>query len=54
VGAGLSWHLSDRFELFGEYQLLNMGGGRNASTEGPPGRRDLDAPSLKGGLSIRF
>ena len=54
VGAGLSWHLSDRFELFGEYQLLNMGGGRNAPTEGPPGRRDLDAPSLKGGLSIRF
>ena len=26
VGAGVSWHLSDRFELFGEYQLLNMGG----------------------------
>src|SRR5687768_2580378 len=29
VGAGVSWHLSERFELFGEYQLLNMGG-RNA------------------------
>ena len=53
VGAGVSWHLSDRFELFGEYQLLNMGG-RIAPTEGPLGRRDLDAPSLKGGFSIRF
>ena len=53
VGAGVSWHLSDRFELFGEYQLLNMGG-RNAPTEGPLGRRDLEAPSLKGGFSIRL
>lgn len=53
VGAGVSWHLSDRFELFGEYQLLNMGG-RNTQTDGPLGRRDLDAPSLKGGFSIRF
>jgi hypothetical protein len=53
VGAGMSWHLSDRFELFGEYQLLNMGG-RNAQPDGPLGRRDLDAPSLKGGFSFRF
>ena len=53
VGAGLSWHLSDRFELFGEYQLLTMGG-RNAQPDVPLGRRDLDAPSLKGGFSIRF
>jgi len=53
VGAGMSWHLSDRFELFGEYQLLNMGG-RNAQPDVPLGRRDLDAPSLKGGFSIRF
>jgi hypothetical protein len=53
VGAGMSWHLSDRFELFGEYQLLNMGG-RNGQADAPPGRRDLDAPSLKGGFSIRF
>lgn len=53
VGAGVSWHLSDRFELFGEYQLLNMGG-RNAQPDVPLGRRDLDAPSLKGGFSIRF
>ena len=53
VGAGVSWHLSDRFELFGEYQLLNMGG-RNAQPDAPLGRRDFDAPSLKGGFSIRF
>ena len=53
VGAGVSWHLSDRFELFGEYQLLNMGG-RNPQADVPLGRRDLDAPSLKGGFSIRF
>ena len=53
VGAGVSWHLSDRFELFGEYQLLNMGG-RNAQPDVPLGRRDLDAPSLKAGFSIRF
>jgi len=53
VGAGVSWHLSDRFELFGEYQFLNMGG-RNAQPDVPLGRRDLDAPSLKGGFSIRF
>jgi hypothetical protein len=53
VGAGMSWHLSDRFELFGEYQLLNMGG-RNAQPDVPLGRRALDAPSLKGGFSIRF
>jgi hypothetical protein len=53
VGAGVSWHLSDRFELFGEYQLLNMGG-RNAQPDVPIGRRDLDTPSLKGGFSIRF
>jgi hypothetical protein len=53
VGAGVAWHLSDRFELFGEYQLLNMGG-RNAQPDVPLGRRDLDAPSLKAGFSIRF
>jgi hypothetical protein len=53
VGAGMSWRLSDRLELFGEYQLLNMGG-RNAQPDVPLGRRDLDAPSLKGGFSIRF
>jgi hypothetical protein len=53
MGAGVSWHLSDRLELFGEYQLLNMGG-RNTQPDVPLGRRDLDAPSLKGGFSIRF
>jgi hypothetical protein len=53
VGAGLSWHLTDRLELFGEYQLLNMGG-RDARSEGTLGRRDLETPGVKGGFSIRF
>jgi len=53
VGAGLSWHLSDRLELFGEYQLLNMGG-HSGQTDIPLGRRELDNPGLKGGFSIRF
>ena len=53
VGAGLSWHLTDRLELFGEYQFLNMGG-RGAQSEGTLGRRDLETPGLKGGFSIRF
>lgn len=53
VGAGMSWHLSDRFELFGEYQLLNMGR-RAAQPDSGISRRDFDAPGLKGGLSIRF
>jgi hypothetical protein len=53
VGAGLSWHLSDRFQLFGEYQLLNLGG-RNAQAEFSLGWRDLGTPSLKAGFSIRF
>ena|SRR5215813_9570981 len=53
LGAGLSWHLSDRLELFGEYQFLNMGG-RSSQPEGSLGRRDLDNPGLKGGFSIRF
>jgi hypothetical protein len=53
VGAGLSWHLTDRLELFGEYQLLNMGG-RGVQSEGALGRRDLDTPGLKGGFSFRF
>ena len=53
VGAGLSWHLSDRLQLFGEYQLLNMGG-RNGQADGSLGRRELEAPELKGGFSFRF
>ena len=53
VGAGLSWHFSDRLELFGEYQLLNMFG-RGGQAEVPLGRRDVDNPALRGGFSIRF
>ena len=53
VGAGMSWHLSDRLELFGEYQLLNMGR-RGGQPDNALGRRDIETPGLKGGLSIRF
>ena len=53
VGAGVSWHLSDRLELFGQYQLLSVNG-RGTRTESPLGRRDIDNPGMKGGLSIRF
>ena len=52
VGAGMSWHLSDRLELFGEYKLLDMGG--RGRQDDALGRRDVETPGLKGGLSIRF
>lgn len=54
VGAGMSWHLSDRFELFGEYHVLNMGGRGGAQPESGITRREFDSPGLKAGLSIRF
>ena len=53
VGAGLSWHLTDHLELFGEYQVLNMGG-RTAQPDSASGRRELETPGLKGGFSFRF
>jgi hypothetical protein len=53
VGAGMSWSLSDRLELFGEYQLLNMGG-PGGQPDNALGRRDVETPGLKGGFSIRF
>jgi hypothetical protein len=53
VGAGVSWHLSDRLEVFGQYQLMSVRG-RTAPTDSPLGRRDIDNPGMKGGLSIRF
>ena len=48
----LDGHLSDRLELFGEYQLLNMGG--RGRQDDALGRRDVETPGLRGGLSIRF
>jgi len=53
VGAGLNFHLTEWFDLFGEYQLFSMGG-RGAQAEGSVGRRELESPTLKGGFSIRF
>jgi hypothetical protein len=53
VGAGMSWSLGDRLELFGEYQLLNMGR-RGGRPDNALGRRDVETPGLQGGFSIRF
>jgi hypothetical protein len=53
VGAGVNWHLSDRLQLFGEYQLFNMRGLGGRADYGF-GSRDLESPTLKGGFSIRF
>jgi hypothetical protein len=53
VGAGLNWRLTDRLELFGEYQLLNMGK-PTIQPDSALGRRDVETPGLKGGFSIRF
>jgi len=49
LGAGLSLHLSNKLEVFGEYQILNMGAGRGVQLEG-----SLGSPGLKGGFSIRY
>ncbi len=53
VGAGVKWHLSDRLDLFGQYQFMTLPGG-NAPTGSPFIRRDLESPGLKGGFSIHF
>jgi len=53
VGAGVKWHLSDRLDLFGQYQFMTLPGG-NAPTGSPFIRRDLETPGLKGGFSIHF
>ena len=53
VGAGLEWHLSDRLELFGQYQFVTLPGG-GAFTGGPIMRRDTESPGVKAGLSIHF
>ncbi len=53
VGAGVKWHLSDRLDLFGQYQFMTLPGG-NAPTGSPFIRRDLETPGVKGGFSIHF
>ena len=53
VGAGLQWHLSDRLDLFGQYQFVTLPGG-SAPTGSPLMRRESESPGVKAGLSIHF
>jgi hypothetical protein len=53
IGAGVTWRLSDRLDLFGQYMFrTNPGTGIPAGN--PTLRPDLESPGLKGGFSIRF
>jgi hypothetical protein len=53
VGAGVQWRLSDRLDLFGQYQFLNLPGA-SSSTSSPFLRRDVETPGMRGGFSIHF
>jgi opacity protein-like surface antigen len=53
IGAGFQWHLSDRLDLFGEYQFMSLPGG-NAPTGSPFMKRETETQGLKAGLSIHF
>jgi hypothetical protein len=54
VGAGIKWRLSDRLDLYGQYQFMTLPGG-SAPSASPFLRPDVEAsPSLKGGFSIHF
>ena len=53
VGAGLKWHLSDRVDLFGQYQFMSLPGG-NSSTGSPFFRRETEKPGINAGLQIHF
>jgi len=53
VGAGFQWRLSDRLDLFGQYQFMSLPGA-NAPTGSPLMRRDTEGPGVKAGFSIHF
>jgi hypothetical protein len=53
VGAGFQWHLSERLDLFGQYQFLSLPGAE-APTGSPLTRREAEGPGVKAGLSIHF
>jgi len=53
IGAGFQWRLSDRLDLFGQYQFMSLPGS-NAPTGSPFMKREVESPGLKAGLSIHF
>ena len=53
MGAGVEWHLSDRVDLFGQYQFVTLPGA-SASTGSPIMRRDSDNPGVRAGFSFHF
>ena len=53
VGAGLKWRLSDRVDLFGQYQFMSLHGA-NTPTGSPFLRRETENPGIKAGLQIHF
>jgi len=53
LGAGITWRLSDRVDLFGQY-LFHANPAGSVPASNPTLRPDLDSPGLKGGFSIRF
>lgn len=52
IGGGLSWRLSDRLDLFGEYLFVPRP--RSSSSSASSTRRDADPPELKGGVTVKF
>jgi hypothetical protein len=53
LGAGLKWRLSDRVDLFGQYQFMSLPGA-NTPTGSPFLRRETENPGIKAGLQIHF
>jgi len=53
MGAGIEWHLSNRVDLFGQYQFVTLPGA-SAATGSPIMRRDSDNPGVSAGFSFHF
>jgi hypothetical protein len=53
IGPGVSWHLSDRLDLFGQY-LFRATPSTAVPGSSPILQPDAESSGLKGGFSIRF
>ena len=53
LGAGFQWRLTDRLDLFGQYQFMSLPGA-NSPTGNPYMRRETESPGLKAGFTIHF